>query len=150
MTPGNIDDLEPTFQEDEPYQWGEPRGNETLRQDARAMFAHRYQLVIKPAKDDSGSYVGFAMELRNVIGHGATHKECQENTLNAIVDAVVQIQENDGIPPQPAAERRVFQVNVRLTSNERTVLEQAAIANKITLSEYIRNVVLAEVFQEKQ
>jgi predicted RNase H-like HicB family nuclease len=104
--------------------------------------ANRYQMVIW---FEDGEYYGRGVELPTVFADGPTPDECVTNTREAFVTVVATLLEHGEIPPAPASEeKRDRQVNIRLTSQERLVLETRARQNGAAgISDYIRTVALA-------
>ena len=73
-------------------------------------------------------------------GDGKTANQCIENTREALTAAVAYLLEEGQRPPQPASEgTRTMQVNVRLTAEEKALLEVTAKRKGFTgLSDYVR------------
>jgi hypothetical protein len=76
----------------------------------------------------------------HVFGDGKTPAECVENVREALVGAVAHMLEQDQRPPTPAREgTRTEQVNVRLTAEEKAILEATARRKGFKgLSDFIR------------
>lgn len=92
--------------------------------DARQIAA-RYRIVLQP--QDDGGYLGYCLEMPLVMGDGVDADECVATTRDAIVGVVAYMLEQGEIPPAAADdERRDQQVNVRLTIQEKVILEEAA------------------------
>lgn len=63
----------------------------------------------------------------NLFGDGATPAICIQHTREALTAAVAFLLEEDRMPPSPAKEKkRSTQVNVRLTAEEKAILESTA------------------------
>jgi predicted RNase H-like HicB family nuclease len=107
---------------------------------ARSIVAH-YQLVIW---FEDGEYYGRGVELPYAFGEGATIEQCAANTKEAFVTAVAGYLQEGQTPPAPALEgKRDQQLNIRLSSHERLLLETKARQSGATgISEYVRAVAL--------
>ena len=75
-----------------------------------------------------------------VFGDGATVEACVEDTREALIGGVAYLLEQDKRPPIPATTgRRTEQVNVRLTAEEKLLLEASAKRKGFSgLSDFIR------------
>ncbi len=88
-------------------------------------MAEQYRLILEP--DDEVGFVGHAVELPNVFADGRTANECVRAMREALTAAVATMLEAGQRPPAPSAEgKRLMQVNVRLTANEKQILEEMA------------------------
>lgn len=103
--------------------------------------AGEYQIVLT---HEAGEWFGRGLELPHVLGDGATPDGCVAATREALTAAVAYLLERGRIPPTPASNgRRSQQVNVRLTAEEKALLEGVARKNGYQgLSDYIRATVL--------
>lgn len=91
--------------------------------DAREVAA-RYQVIL--AEEDT-EWTGRGLELPNVFGAGKTPEACIRDTREAFTLAVAYLLEQGRQPPAAAREgNRSMQVNVRLTPEEKALLESAA------------------------
>ena len=87
-------------------------------------LAHRYQIILDYEDD---TWYGRGLELPNVFGEGSTVGKCVTNVREALTATVATMLENGQIPPIPADKgARSEQVNIRLTPNEKAVLEAKA------------------------
>jgi len=118
-----------------------PFAPEILRQ-AKAL-AQRYQIVLE-LEDDW--WYGHGLELPGAGGDGKTPQEAVSDTREALTAVVAYLLEKGQRPPAPAAEgRRGEQVNIRLTAEERALLESRSRAAGFRgLSDFVRAAVLAE------
>ena len=90
---------------------------------ARRIAAH-YQIILN---FEDGEYFGRGLEMPFVMGDGKTPDACVTATREALVVAVATSLEGGKIPPTPASEnKRTEQINVRVTQEEKLLLEQAA------------------------
>jgi len=106
-------------------------------------FAHAYDLILRY---EDGEWYGHALEYPEAMGDGKTVEACVRATRQALTVAVATLLEAGQSPPAPAREgHRSAQVNVRLTPEEKAVLESRAKAKGFRgLSDFIRTVILTE------
>jgi predicted RNase H-like HicB family nuclease len=100
-------------------------------------IAARYQVVLSC---EDGWWYGRGLELPNIFGDGKSVKQCVENTREAFAGWVAYLLEQGQKPPAPAREgTRTQQVNVRLTAEEKLLLETTAKRKGFQgLSDFIR------------
>lgn len=100
-------------------------------------IAGAYQVIL--ACED-GRWYGRGLEMPRVFGDGKTANQCIEDTREALTVAVACLLEEGQRPPTPASEgTRTMQVNVRLTAEEKALLEVTAKRKGFTgLSDYVR------------
>jgi predicted RNase H-like HicB family nuclease len=105
-------------------------------------IAAGYQIIIRP---EDGEYVGRGLELPGVMNDGKTPDECVEKTRESMVTMVAFMLERGEAPPPPAAEGgRKVQVNVRMSVEEKLVIESLARQRGFGgISDYIRASALA-------
>jgi predicted RNase H-like HicB family nuclease len=105
-------------------------------------MASRYQVVLQ---FEEGEYFGRSLEMPLVMGDGKTADECVASVREALAVTIAYMLEEGQTPPAPAAEQtRSQQVNIRLTSSERAILEQTARRRGFRgVSDYMRNAALA-------
>lgn len=106
-------------------------------------IAQAYDLILR---HEDGHWYGHALEYPEAMGDGKTVGACVRATRQALTAGVATMLEAGQSPPSPAREaRRSSQVNVRLTPEERAVLESRAKAKGFRgLSDFIRTSVLAD------
>jgi predicted RNase H-like HicB family nuclease len=111
---------------------------ESVRRTARA-----YDLILR---FEDGQWYGHALEYPEAMGDGKTAEACVRATRQALTIAVATMLEAGQSPPTPAREgRRSAQVNVRMTPEEKAVLESRAKAKGFRgLSDFIRAAMLTE------
>lgn len=91
--------------------------------EARAIAA-TYQVILA---EEDGEWAGRGLELPHVFGDGATADACIKDTREAFALAVAHLLEQGKRPPTAAREgSRTMQVNVRLTAEEKALLESVA------------------------
>ena len=96
-----------------------------------------YQVIVS---FEDGEWYGRGLELPHIMADGKTVEECVANTREALLGAVALLLEEGERPPAPAREaKRTRQVNVRLTDEEKLLLEAAAKRKGFSgLSDFIR------------
>ena len=106
-----------------------------------AALAGQYQVIL--AFEDGERY-GRGLELPHVFGDGRTPDRCVANTREAMIAAVATMLESGERPPAPARSgQRIMQVNVRLTAEEKSLLEATAQTKGFNgLSDFIRAVAM--------
>ncbi len=110
-------------------------------------LAEAYRLILEP--DGKGGFVGRALELPTVFERGASADECVRNTRTALAVAVATLLELGQRPPAPCGQGvREAQINVRLSAEEKLLLEESARRSGFRgVSDYVRSMVLAEAGQ---
>jgi len=103
-----------------------------------------YTVVLQP--HERLGFIGSAAEMPTVFADGRTANRCIERVREALAVAVAVMLEQGQSPPAPASERRrEMQVNIRLTAEEKLLLEQAARQRGFRgISDFLRSVALAE------
>jgi predicted RNase H-like HicB family nuclease len=87
-------------------------------------IAEQYQVIV--AFED-GHWYGRGLELPGIHGDGKTVSQCVKDTREALAGWVAYLIEEGQTPPAPAQTgTRTKQVNVRLTAEEKVLLETAA------------------------
>ncbi|MCK5114810.1 MAG: type II toxin-antitoxin system HicB family antitoxin [Phycisphaerae bacterium] len=87
-------------------------------------MASQYQIILDP---EDGCWYGRGLELPNVFGQGRTEHQCVISTREALTVAVATMLEAGQTPPAPAKQgARTMQVNIRLTPEEKVLLEASA------------------------
>jgi predicted RNase H-like HicB family nuclease len=106
-------------------------------------IANAYQIVLHR---EGNLYYGRGLELPTAVNHGKTPGECVEATRDILTTAVAYLIEQGQSPPAPATEnKRTEQVNIRLTPEEKLLLEGAARSKGYRgISDYVRNASLAK------
>jgi predicted RNase H-like HicB family nuclease len=88
-------------------------------------IAQRYRLVLEP--DPEVGFIGRGLEMPTVFADAPTAEECVQATREALTAAVATMLEMGLRPPVPAATGvRQTQINVRLTGEEKLILEDSA------------------------
>ena len=101
---------------------GHPPAADVLEQ-ARELVAD-YQIILT---SEDGEWYGRGLELPHVFGDGLTPARCIDSTREALTAAVGYLLEQGQTPPAPAKQgKRTTQVNVRLTAEEKAILERTA------------------------
>lgn len=110
---------------------------------AARQIAESYDIVLR---FEDGEWYGHALEYPEAMGDGKTEGGCVRATRQALTVGVATMLEAGQAPPAPARDGiRSAQVNVRLTPEEKAVLESKAKARGFRgLSDFIRTTALAE------
>jgi predicted RNase H-like HicB family nuclease len=99
-----------------------PFATDVLQQ-ATAIVAD-YQIILT---SEEGQWYGRGLELPHVYGDGSTPEKCIADARQALTAAVAYLLEQGQSPPLPAKQgKRTTQVNVRLTADEKAILEGTA------------------------
>jgi predicted RNase H-like HicB family nuclease len=86
-------------------------------------LAGKFQIVVR-FDEEEGEYYGRGLELPNALGDGATPDACVTSTREAMVALIAFMLERGERPPSPSGEAgRTEQVNIRLTAQEKLLLE---------------------------
>jgi len=87
-------------------------------------IAEKYEIIMA---FENGEWYGRGLEMPNVFGDGKTPDKCVQNTRKGLISAIAYLLEQGEIVPSPASEgKRTEQVNVRLTKEERIILNASA------------------------
>jgi predicted RNase H-like HicB family nuclease len=108
---------------------------EVLKQAQR--IAEQYQVILSC---EEGHWYGRGLEMPNVFGDGKTVNQCLKDTREALCGAVALMLEQGQRPSAPARiGTRTAQINVRLTAEEKALLESTAKRKGYSgLSDFIR------------
>jgi predicted RNase H-like HicB family nuclease len=108
-------------------------------------IAAQYRIVTEPS-GQRGAYLGWSIEMPGVLADGRSPSECADATFEALVTTVAAMLEVGRRPPSPARPgRRNEQINIRLTTEERLVLEEAAQQRGFQgISDFVRAAALRE------
>jgi predicted RNase H-like HicB family nuclease len=88
-------------------------------------IAECYRLVLEP--DPDVGFIGRGLEMPTVFADGPTADQCVRATREALTAAVATMLEMGLRPPAPAVKgARQAQINVRLTAEEKLILEDSA------------------------
>ncbi|MCG3132739.1 MAG: hypothetical protein FLDDKLPJ_03605 [Phycisphaerae bacterium] len=106
-------------------------------QRAQAIVAG-YRLVLEPS--DELGFIGTSIEVPTVFADGKNPETCVRATRQALAIAVATMLEN-GMRPPAGRGKRTMQVNVRLTVDEKLLLEEGATRLGFEgVSDYLRTV----------
>lgn len=108
----------------------------------------RYRLILE--EDPEVGFLGRSIELPGVMADGPTPEKCVKEVREALAGVVATMLEAGESPPIPASEeRRTDQVNIRLTSEEKLLLEEAARRKGFRgVSDYVRTVTLQDLLRK--
>jgi len=115
--------------------------------DRAKRIAARYQIILH---FEDGEYFGRGLEMPLVMNDGKTPDTCVLATREALTTAVATLLELGQAPPSPASDnKRTEQINVRLTQEEKLLLEQAARTHGFRgIGDYVRSRSLAQFVSE--
>lgn len=105
-------------------------------------IAAQYQIILQ---FEDGEYYGRGLEMPYVMNDGKTPDQCVKATRESLAVAVAVLLEGGEMPPAPASGgKRSEQINVRLTTEEKQLLENAARNRGFKgLGDFVRATVLA-------
>jgi len=108
-----------------------------------------YRIILE--RNDRLGFIGSSVELPTVFADAKTLDKCYKATQEALMVAVATMIECGHRPPQPAsAKKRTVQVNVRLTSEEKLLLANAATNLGFKgLSDFIRSSALNRILSHR-
>jgi predicted RNase H-like HicB family nuclease len=116
--------------------------NKAIR-DAAKRIVDAYDIVMRL---EEGEWVGHALEYPEASGVGKTVQECMEETRKTLLVGVASMLEDGDTPPIPARQNvRSEQVNLRLTPEEKAVLESRSRTKGFRgIADYVRAAVLVK------
>lgn len=111
-----------------------------------ADLATQYQVILE---SEGSHWHGRGLEMSHVFAEGATPDKCVAATRGALTAAVAYLLEQGQKPPAPARTgQRTQQVNVRLTAEEKALIESTARHKGFSgLSDYMRAAALESTSQ---
>jgi len=120
-----------------------PFSKDTLRKATE--IVENYRIILE--RSERLGFIGSSVELPTVFADAKTPEKCYSATKEALTAAVATMIECGQRPPQPAsARKRDVQVNVRLTSEEKLLLANAAVNLGFEgISDFIRKTALSRV-----
>jgi predicted RNase H-like HicB family nuclease len=109
---------------------------------AAKKIAEKYEVILSCEND---RWYGKGVEMPMVFGDGKTPDECIQQTIEGLISAVAHLLEQGEVVPSPASEgKRTEQVNVRLSTEEKTILSALASSRGYRgIGDYIRAKALA-------
>ncbi len=107
-------------------------------------IANNYSVILQP--HERLGFTGRAVEMPTVFADGSTERKCVQAMREALMVAVAVMLQAGQVPPASMSEqRRQTQVNVRLTAEEKLLLEETAKRRGYRgLSDFLRAVAMAE------
>jgi len=104
-------------------------------------IADKYQIILNFS---DGEYFGRALEMPFVMNDGKTPDACVEATRDILTSAIAVMLEDGQTPPAPASDaERTEQNNIRVTSEEKFMLEEAARSRGFRgISDFVRSTTL--------
>ena len=107
-------------------------------------IAQQYRIILER---EPGGFLARAIEMPNVMVHGSTPNQCEQKARDALSVAVATMMEQGRTPPL-AVKKRAAQVNVRLTPEEKLLLEETARQEGFKgLSDFIRHLALTHAWR---
>jgi predicted RNase H-like HicB family nuclease len=113
----------------------------TLLKRAQSVAA-QYRIILE--SDPDVGFIGHGLELPNVFADGPTPSDCVKAVREALAATVATMLEQGSRPPAPAREGlRQTQLNIRVSAEEKLVLEDAARRHGFRgVSDYVRSAAL--------
>ena len=110
---------------------------------AAKRIVDEYDIVLRR---EEGEWYGHALEYPEAMGDGKTVEQCVEETRKALLAGVATMLEEGQTPPVPARDNvRTEQVNIRLTAEEKALLEKRSRRKGFKgVSDYVRAAALVE------
>jgi predicted RNase H-like HicB family nuclease len=110
--------------------------------DRARQIAGEYQIVLH---SEGGEYFGRGLEMPYVMSDGKTPDQCVHATREALAVAVATILESGKAPPPPASrQERTEQINIRVTPEEKLLLQEAARSSGFRgISDFVRTASLS-------
>jgi predicted RNase H-like HicB family nuclease len=101
-----------------------------------------YQIILH---SEDGEYYGRGLEMPYVMSDGKTPDSCVRATREALTVAVATLLESGKSAPPPASRKeRTEQINIRVTPEEKLLLQEAARSSGFRgISDYIRTTSLS-------
>lgn len=108
-------------------------------------LAAKYRLVLEPDEDEG--FIGRALEWPECVGIGKTPDACVRETRELLASAAATMIEQGDTPPMPSSQQlRQEQINIRVTAEEKLLLEEAARSKGFRgISDFVRSTTLANV-----
>ena len=104
-------------------------------------IASEYRAVIE--RDGEGGFVANSLEMPSVYSQGKTAEACFKLLMEALTQAVAMRLQNGKVPPRSGKLMLTEQLNLRITTEEKVLVEAAASRLGFRgVSEYIRHVLL--------
>jgi predicted RNase H-like HicB family nuclease len=119
-----------------------PFDREILRRASE--IASKYQIILQ---FEDGEYYGRGLEMPYVMSDGKTPDACVTATRQAMTVAAATLLERGEIPPTPASlKKRSEQINIRLTPEEKLLLEELARSKGFRgISDFVRSTSLSYI-----
>jgi predicted RNase H-like HicB family nuclease len=110
------------------------------------LLAGQYRIVLQPSSEKR-DYLGWCLEMPGVMAEGSTPAKCLAETQEAIAEAIATLLETGQQPPAPYGQRevRTAQINIRVTPEEKLLLEEAGRQRGFNaVSDFVRTAALRE------
>lgn len=110
--------------------------------DHASAIARTYRLIIE---HESDGFRGRVLEMPTVFMFGGTPNECLEETIQALTTVLATMLEEGTTPPTGGQQRRSQQINIRLTPEEKLLLEDKVRRTGFrNVSDYMRHLAIVE------
>jgi predicted RNase H-like HicB family nuclease len=108
-------------------------------------LACQYRIILAP--DEELGFIGYSLELPNVFADGPDPEACVTEVREALTGVIAFMLEEGRVPPEPASERRrTAQVNIRLTEEQKLLVEEMARRSGFRgIADYVRSIMLADL-----
>jgi Uncharacterized conserved protein len=108
-------------------------------------LARSFKIILEPDPDEG--FVGTSIEMPQCIGTGRTPDACVQDTREVLISALATMLELGEAPPTPSSQNlRQEQINIRVTSEEKLLLEEAARRRGFRgISDFVRSSTLAQL-----
>lgn len=104
-------------------------------------LAEKYRIILEP--EETEGYFGRAVEMPYCLGVGKTPDACVRETREVLISALATMIESGQAVPTPAGQKRQEQINIRVSPEEKLILEETARSKGFRgISDYIRNAAL--------
>ena len=110
-----------------------------------AELADSFKIVLEPDPDEG--FVGRVLEAPQWVGLGKTPDACVRETREIAISALATMLERGEAPPTPASQNlRNEQINIRVTQEEKLILEEAARRKGFRgISDFVRSTTLSNL-----
>lgn len=108
-------------------------------------LAAQYKILLEP--DAEAGFAGRALEMPECVGVGKTADQCVSATRDVLTSGIATMLEAGDVPPMPSAQGlRQQQINIRVTPEEKLMLEEAARSKGFRgISDFVRSATFASL-----
>lgn len=87
--------------------------------------AHKHiEKFVRVIKPDAPGFLAYSLEMPGIIGRGRTAVSAIEQLNALLAHAVAMLLADGQTPPAPASDRKLEQINVRITAEEKLLLRE--------------------------